>query len=287
MAPKKGKPSPKLISSCDDEQIIIQYSRFIDFCKFEWFEKLNETLGILKTNVSNEAEEIIKKLYGCRNFSKKRHEIAMKLIDQQLKFKRKIEPLQFLTNAQKRRKFNGFRSNLECEDNFDMDSDDNSASDWENSSDQDSKNDSNSESESSKTTNYSYYCPKIAMINLKLDLEDIFNSSLVIDKSGSDQSVSKEKYTKMCKIEWTETLCDKLNFPIGVFEGLQPLLDRVYSANVYTEDIHKKLMSSIEREVKFKLGVSAIRTPDDSQSYYTATHSAKNLEIILEDILNI
>lgn len=260
--------------STSEPEITIKYERYIDFCKFEWFEKLNDVLQISTNDIKKankpDESEVIKKLYSTEGFSKDRHNTAMKLIDQQLKFKTKIEPLKFQvqrtvpTTPTSNMYFGNNPYNIVNIENFEIPQ----------------------YQRTVQYSSYSYYCPDVALVNIILNLEDMcFSTPIILDKS--DQSVSTEKYIKMCKSEFEQEMCEKLNFTKNEYESLETLLKMFYSAKVFTEERHTRMMKSIGREQKFKAKVSKIFVPGSSQSYYRSMHSVKNLELLLEEFLNI
>lgn len=241
-----------VIPSQEDAKIVVPYKRYIDFCHFEWYEKLQQILQIKKASVKSDTYLALHTLYSVGNFTKTKHLEALKLIDNQLTFKRKTEPLKFEVKC-RNCSFSGFSQCNVC---------------------------------THKSDHYcSYYCAEIALTNIKLDLEEhiLQMPSELVDRT--DVLVSRMKYIRMCRSEWLEGL-NNLGLQKRDMDTLKGHTEKVYSSNVFTEQMHERLMRAIAREKRFITEVSAMKSPDGMRSYYTPILSVVNLQIALDNALS-
>lgn len=179
------------------------------------------------------------------DFSKKRHQAALKLIEKQVRFRQKIDATETSVNYHS-------KVSRECE---------------------------------VSTKDYHSNYADLALINIKLVLEDVLTLSIPDnDEDKGDQMVSKGSYIEMCKELFKEELCEKFQvYELPGTELLHSLLQRVFSVDVFTEKIHQKLIKWIFRELRLKAELSNMSL----NYFYTLMHSVKNLELVLEDILEI
>lgn len=248
---KKGK----------EDLIAITFDRWIEYCKNEWYEKLNDQLEIQIQDVT--IKDLIDDLYSIKKFTDDRHEAVMSAIDRELRFKKKVEPLQIsFPSLQYFPPFMNYPYN--------------------------------STKPLDATVSRSYYSKVVTMENFRILLEDILKTAESTDATEGDGKmiqVQRSKYISMCENEWYQLALEILDIPVIALQPLDILLSNLYSPDTFTDEKHKQMLDAIYRELRFKNATEKLviyATIDGMQySYYSSTVTVKNFELVLEDILKV
>lgn len=245
----------------EEDMIEIKFDRWIEYCKHGWYEKLDEVLGIQKKEVT--IKEFIDDLYSVQNFSDSAHEAMLGAIDRELRFKKKVEPLQV-----------GVQACIDIKQFINYP--------YKITGPVDSKN------------YYSYYSKNVTMENLRIFIEDILNENQPIDSKFQNEKtikVPRTKYIKICENEWYGLALDNLDIPSEALQSLEILINNLYSAETFTDEKHKQMLDAISREYRFRDATENLvmyETINGLQySYYSPMVSVKNFELVLEDILEV
>lgn len=143
-------------------------------------------------------------------------------------------------------------------------------------------------------SSFSHYSTKVTMENFKILLEEILADELNAEIVSADSEklvwVTKLKWITICKNEWYEKMEQELNFDKTGLQPLDPMIGQLYSIDLFSDEKHDIMMKAVDRELKFKNRVKPLKVyPGNSynnDSYYSATVSVKNFELVMEDILD-
>lgn len=252
------------IGSDDDEEMTISYERWIAYCKHGWYEKLEELLGIPREEVT--VKKLINEIFSKNVFSDKKFQLMYDAIHRELRFKRKVEPIEVSIPA------TSDACQLKYFPNF--------AFSMMNTSD--------------SNIYCSFYSREVTMANFEITFDEILNTSENIDLNEREVKtvqISKAKYISMCENEWYELVLEMLGIPTRVLQPLDILLQNLYSSETFTDEKHKQMLDAIYREQKYKGATEKLvmfETVDGMQyTFYSPAVSVKSFEIVLEDILKV